>query len=137
MSPYDKPLIWLKGEIKTPPMSKDARVEAGFLLRRLQRGESLFMPHSAPMPSIGPGCHELRVRDVHGNWRVMYRVDPDAIVILEVLPQEDADHATIGAGCLQAPAGGLRQTRLKDGYEDASYEETETGGARLEGRHRP
>lgn len=29
----DKPLIWLRGEIKTPPLSAEARIEAGYLLR--------------------------------------------------------------------------------------------------------
>lgn len=80
----DKPLAWLHGEIKTPPFSAAARVEAGVLLRRLQRGESLAMPHSRPMPDIGPACHELRVRDADSTWRIMYCVRPDAIVILEV-----------------------------------------------------
>lgn len=53
MSPKDKPLVWLHGEVKSPPLSKEGRIEAGFLLRRLQRGESLGMPHSRPMPSMG------------------------------------------------------------------------------------
>jgi phage-related protein len=79
-----KPLVWLHGEIKTPPFSKEARVEAGTLLRQLQEGESLGMPHSRPMRSIGPRCHELRVRDENKNWRIIYRVDSDAIVIAEV-----------------------------------------------------
>jgi hypothetical protein len=35
----DKPLVWLKGKVKTPPFSKKARLEAGILLRLLQRGE--------------------------------------------------------------------------------------------------
>ena len=52
MSPRDKPLAWLSGEIKTPPFGSEARIEAGFLLRRLQRGESLGLPHSRPMPSV-------------------------------------------------------------------------------------
>ena len=46
MSPKDKPLAWLHGKIKTPPFSKEARLEAGFLLRLLQRGESIGMPRS-------------------------------------------------------------------------------------------
>ena len=29
----------------------------------LERGESIGMPHSRPMPVIGNGCHELRVLD--------------------------------------------------------------------------
>jgi phage-related protein len=76
--------VRLGGEIKTPPFSKEARVEAGFLLRKLQEGESLGMPHSRPMPSIGPCCHEIRVRDENRIWRVVYRLDPDAIVIAGV-----------------------------------------------------
>ena len=80
----DKPLAWLHGEIKTPPFSAAARVEAGVLLRRLQRGESLAMPHSRPMPTIGAACHELRVRDADASWRIVYCVAPDAIVILDV-----------------------------------------------------
>ncbi|MCC5631031.1 hypothetical protein LC613_24785 [Nostoc sphaeroides CHAB 2801] len=57
----DKPLVWLRGEVKTPPFSYEARVEVGFLLRWLQQGENLELPHSQPMPSIGAHCHELRI----------------------------------------------------------------------------
>lgn len=80
----DKPLIWLYGEVKTPPFRQEARIEAGILLRRLQQGENLGMPHSRPMPSIGASCHELRVRDADKNWRIIYRMDDDAILIVEV-----------------------------------------------------
>ena len=84
VSPKDKPLAWLHGELKTPPLSREARLEAGFLLRRLQQDQSLSMPQSRPMPSIGARCHELRVNDASGTWRVVYRIDKDAILILEV-----------------------------------------------------
>jgi phage-related protein len=84
----DKPLVWLRGEVKTPPFSREARIEAGFLLRRLQRGESLGMPHSRPMPVVGSGCHELRVRDAGHSWRLVYRRDRDAIVIAEVFDKK-------------------------------------------------
>ena len=79
-----KPLVWLKGEVKTPPFSHAGRLEAGYLLRLLQEGESLGLPHSRPMPVIGSRCHELRINDESGTFRIMYRVDPDAIVILDV-----------------------------------------------------
>ena len=91
MIPNDKPLVWLHGEIKTPPFSQAARLEAGYLLRRLQRGEMLGMPHSRPMPSIGAGCHELRVIDAEASWRVVYRIDADAIVILEVFSKKSRE----------------------------------------------
>ena len=84
MKATDKPLIWLYGEVKTPPFSPTARLDAGCLLRRLQRGELPGMPHSRPMPTVGPRCHELRIRDARVTWRIIYRIDADAIVILEV-----------------------------------------------------
>ncbi len=84
----DKPLVWLHGEIKTPPFSHAARLEGGYLFRRLQRGEVLGMPHSRPMPSIGPRCHELRINDTRAVWRIVYRIEPDAIVILEVFSKK-------------------------------------------------
>ena len=84
MARPQKPLVWLDGEIKTPPFTKQGRVEAGMMLRQLQRGESIGMPRSRPMASIGPRCHELRVRDETKNWRIIYRLDVDAIVIVDV-----------------------------------------------------
>jgi phage-related protein len=83
-----KPLVWLHGEIKTPPMAPRSRLQAGYLLRRLQRGETLSMPESRPMPSIGPRCHELRIDEGTVTWRIFYRTDPDAIVILDVLKKK-------------------------------------------------
>jgi phage-related protein len=84
MGPADKPLVWLRGEVKSPPFSRGARIEAGFLLRRLQQGARLAMPHSRPMPGVGPRCHELRIIDEGAIWRILYRIDPDAVIIGEV-----------------------------------------------------
>jgi phage-related protein len=78
----------LKGEVKTPPFSSTARLEAGYLLRRLQQGETLGMPHSRPLPSVGPRCHELRINDERATWRIVYRIDSDAIIILEVFSKK-------------------------------------------------
>jgi phage-related protein len=84
----DKPLVWLHGEIKTPPFTQMARIEAGVLLRRLQRGEPLGLPHSRPMPAIGPRCHELRIPDKTKNWRIFYHTASDAVVILEIFHKQ-------------------------------------------------
>jgi len=84
----DKPLAWLHGEIKTPPFSTEARIEAGILLRKIQTGESISPPHSRPMPSIGKNCHELRIVDKDVTWRIIYHIANDAIVILEVFPKK-------------------------------------------------
>ncbi len=88
MNNIDKPLIWAHGEIATPPFSKEARIETGLLLRRLQTGENLSMPHSKPMPSIGRGCHELRVSDKGSEWRIIYMIAPDAVVIPDVFEKK-------------------------------------------------
>ncbi len=72
----------------TPPFSTEARREVGALLRQLQQGVHLSLPQSRPMPSIGNRCHELRVLDKDCNWRVIYRIESDAIVILDVFPKK-------------------------------------------------
>jgi phage-related protein len=81
-------LMMLRGEIKTPPMSESARRETGFLLRRLQEGERLALPQSRPMPNIGPRCHELRINDENKTWRIIYRIDEDAIVVADVFEKK-------------------------------------------------
>jgi phage-related protein len=75
-----KALRTLHGEIKTPPMSIEARRETGFLLRQLQEGIALSLPSSRPMPDIETGCHELRVKDGSHAWRIVYSVERDAIL---------------------------------------------------------
>lgn len=82
-----RPLVWLAGEVKTPPFSPKGRQEAGMLLRLLQEGEQLGMPQAEPLPIVGPRCGALRIRDAEHNWRLVYRVDKDAIVVLEVYPK--------------------------------------------------
>ena len=111
MGRRDKPLAWLHGEVKTPPFSRAARLEAGYLLRELQRGKSLGMPHSRGMPAIGRRCHELRIIDERDTWRIIYRVDADAIVIAEVFAKKTA----------QTPQAVLEtcRKRLKE-YDDAA-----------------
>ena len=84
----DKPIVWLADRIKTPPFSSSGRREVGWLLRRLQRGERLQMPHSRAMPAIERGCHELRVRDENGDWRVVYRADSTAVVVIGMLRKQ-------------------------------------------------
>ena len=60
----DKPLVWLSGEIG--------------------------LPHSRPMPSVGGRCHELRVNDADVTWRIIYHVEVDAVVILDVFAKKTA-----------------------------------------------
>jgi len=85
-----KPVIWIHGELKSPPMSSAARVKAGYLLGLVQEGVSIGLPQSRPMPQIGPQCHELRIRDADTNWRIIYRIDERAILVVEIFKKKSA-----------------------------------------------
>lgn len=80
----DKAIVWLSPTIKTPPFSQDARLLAGQKLREIQRGGDLAAPFFKPMPSIGRRVHELKVPDGKRDWRIVFRLDADAIVIADV-----------------------------------------------------
>src|SRR4051794_6060037 len=84
--------------------------QAGMLLRRLQRGERLSMPASRPMPIIGRRCHELRIRDADQTWRIIYRVDSDAVIIADVFSKKTATTPTTVIE--------VARTRLRN-YDDA------------------
>ena len=86
----DKPLVWLGETVHSPPFSAEARRRAGLLLRKLQRGETLSMPESRSMPSIGPRCHELRIADHEQDktWRIIYRLDFDAVVVVDAFAKK-------------------------------------------------
>jgi phage-related protein len=58
------------------------------LLRLLQEGDRLGMPQAEPLPDVGPRCGALRVRDAEHNWRIMFRIDTDAVLVLEVYPKK-------------------------------------------------
>jgi phage-related protein len=77
------------------------------------------------MPSVGARCHELRVNDAKANWRLMYRLDADAIVILEVFAKKT--QATPKAVIK------LCQRRLKEYDRDKQDESEQTKGAGKEG----
>ncbi len=111
MGARDKPLVWLEGEVKSPPFSDAARLEAGYFLRQLQQGTVPGMPHSRPMPVIGPRCHELRIQDRDATWRIIYRLDSDAVVILAVFSKKTN----------QTPKQIIDNCRKRlRGYEDAT-----------------
>jgi len=40
------------------------------------------------MPSIGPRSHELRLQDEAVAWRIIYRTDPEAIIVVDLFPKK-------------------------------------------------
>ena len=65
----------------------DARREAGYQLDRVQRGRD---PDDwRPMPSIGAGVREIRVRERAGAFRVIYAATfVDAVYVLHALQKK-------------------------------------------------
>ena len=62
--------------------SEEVRVDLAEALNLLAQGMSLGMPISRPMPSLGPGSHELRLKDRAGIYRFFYYVKlKDAILV--------------------------------------------------------
>lgn len=92
---------WFHPKVKSILRSfpEDVRREIGKLILDLQKGAILSMPVSKPMPSVGPGIEELRIRDSSGAFRVFYFARmADAILILHALqkksqktPQKEID----------------------------------------------
>lgn len=66
---------------------ENARHDAGFQLEQVQRGEQ---PHDfKPMPSIGKGVEEIRVRDGSGIFRVLYTARlADALYVLHAFQKK-------------------------------------------------
>jgi len=50
----------------------DIRGDLADALARPDAGLSLAMPFSRPIPSIGRGVHELRLKDLFGQYRAIY-----------------------------------------------------------------
>ena len=66
----DKPIVWIassRNDVRRFP--RDARRKAGLELRAVQRGQE--PTDYKPIPSVGPGVYEIRIR-VQDIYRVFY-----------------------------------------------------------------
>jgi len=81
--------IWFLGDalqrLREFPLS--ARHDAGYQLERVQRGEQ--PDDFKPMPTIGPGVEELRIREESGAYRVIYTARrEDAVYVLHAFQKK-------------------------------------------------
>lgn len=53
-------------------LPEEIRGDLADALARLDAGLAVSMPLSRPMPTIGHGVHELRLRDRSGTYRIVY-----------------------------------------------------------------
>lgn len=80
-----KKIIFLTPVLEDRRFPIQAKNKIEKLLDQLKNGYMLPMPISKPFPDIGKGCHELRILDF---WRLVYKIDTDAIVVLEIFPKK-------------------------------------------------
>ena len=65
----------------------DARQDAGYQLDKVQRG--LQPDDFKPMPTIGRGVEEIRIRDDSGIYRVIYTARlADAVLVLHAFEKK-------------------------------------------------
>lgn len=87
-----------------------ARRETGFQLDKVQRG---LMPDSwKPMPIIGKGVTEIRVRDSAGAYRVVYIASfPEAVYVLHAFQKKRQTTAKIDLDIARARLEQLIRSR--------------------------
>lgn len=83
-----KPVRFLGDSLKLlREFPNDARHDAGYQLDRVQRG--LQPTDFKPMPSIGKGVEEIRIRDESGVFRVVYTARlVDAVYVLHAFQKK-------------------------------------------------
>jgi len=84
----NKPLWFLGDSLKClRDFPEDARQDAGYQLDKVQHGEQ--PDDFKPMPSIGKGVEEIRVRDDSGTYRVIYTARlADAVYVLHAFQKK-------------------------------------------------
>lgn len=84
----NKPLCFLGDSLKClRDFPEDARQDAGYQLDKVQHGEQ--PDDFKPMPSIGRGVEEIRVRDDSGAYRVIYTAKlADAVYVLHAFQKK-------------------------------------------------
>lgn len=110
----DKSVEWLgssRADLRALP--EDARRSLGVELRRVQQGRA---PHdSKPMPAVGPGVAEIRVRDSAGAFRLMYVAKfAAAIYVLHVFQKKSQKTASLDLELARQRYASLRRARQED-----------------------
>ena len=70
--------------------SNEIKKDIGKYILDLQKGKIILFPASRPMPSVGKGVSELRIRDQDGIYRVFYTVKlGNAVIIFHAFQKKD------------------------------------------------
>lgn len=77
-----KAVVWMGGsKANLVSFPRDARHDAGYQLEKVQRG--IDPSDWKPMPTVGAGVREIRIREDSGAYRVIYlAARPEAVYVL-------------------------------------------------------
>ena len=110
----DKPVDWVgssRADIRALP--DEPRRAIGLELRRVQRG--LAPMDWKPMPAVGPGVVEIRVRDASGAFRLMYVAKfAEAIYVLHVFQKKSQKTAGLDLELAKQRYASLRRARQEE-----------------------
>lgn len=83
-----KPIAFLGNSLEQlREFPQEAKQDAGYQMEKLQRGEQ--PDDFKPMPIIGKGVEELRIRDDTGAYRVIYTARrADAVYVLHAFQKK-------------------------------------------------
>ena len=106
-----KPVIFLGDSREALQAFPDAaRYQAGVQLRALQIG--LEPGDWKPMPTVGPGVREIRIKDASGAFRILYLATlPEGILVLHAFRKTTQRTATHD---LELAARRLRQWKAQE-----------------------
>ena len=82
----NKQLVWLPWSTGSPPFHAETRLHLGCWLQRVQQGRLNRLPCSCHRADLGPAVFDSHFRDGPARRAITYRMYPDMIVIVEVLP---------------------------------------------------
>jgi phage-related protein len=83
-----KPITFLGDSLaRLRDFPTDARAEAGYQLRELQKGND--PADWKPMATVGRGVREIRIMEASGAFRVVYlAAGGDSVVVLHAFPKK-------------------------------------------------
>lgn len=107
----EKELIWVgSARADLSALPEDARRQLGFDLREVQRGRGAR--DWKPMPTIGAGVVEIRVREANGAFRLLYVAKfAEAIYVLHAFQKKTQKTSALDLELARSRYAAVRRQR--------------------------
>ena len=110
----DKDLIWVgSSRADLSALPEDARRQLGFDLREVQRGR---VPRDwKPIPTVGAGVIEIRVREADGAFRLLYVAKfAEAVYVLHAFQKKSQRTSALDLELARARYAAVRRQRQEE-----------------------